>query len=134
MLAYVFQAELICFDCGNAYMSNHNQPDHVNMCNEYTYDSGEWPKGPYEEGGGESDTPEHCGRCGVFLHNPLTEDGYEYVAAAFRGFGDVGDFGDPDILVQWASWYGFDNDDISSTREELYSRLPEGYKLPARPR
>jgi len=28
--------------------------------------------GPYPDGGGEADAPQHCGGCGVFLENPLT--------------------------------------------------------------
>lgn len=28
---------------------------------ESLYDSGEWPKGPYGNGGGEANSPQHCG-------------------------------------------------------------------------
>ena len=52
-------------------------------------DSGEYPCGPYADGGGESDTPSHCGACGEFLENPLTSDGYEYVREAARAEWDA---------------------------------------------
>jgi hypothetical protein len=38
---------------------------------EHTYDSDKFPKGPLADGGGESDCPQHCDTCGVFLENPL---------------------------------------------------------------
>jgi hypothetical protein len=43
---------------------------------ESDYDSDELPKGPYGNGGGETDSPQHCDACGCFLQNPLTTDGY----------------------------------------------------------
>jgi hypothetical protein len=46
---------------------------------ESSYDSDEYPKGPYPNGGGESDSPQHCADCREFLENPLTSDGYDYV-------------------------------------------------------
>ena len=42
---------------------------------ENDYDSDDLPKGPYSNGGGEADTPQHCDGCGAFLENPLTGDG-----------------------------------------------------------
>lgn len=33
----------------------------------------------YSDGGGESDTPQHCNECGIPLENPLTSEGVEYV-------------------------------------------------------
>jgi hypothetical protein len=41
-----------------------------------------WPDGPFADGGGEADCPQHCDHCSVFLENPLTQDGYDYVADA----------------------------------------------------
>jgi hypothetical protein len=51
------------------------------MEKESSYDSDEWPKGPYCDGGGEADNPQHCACCTVFLCNPLTQDGVAYVRA-----------------------------------------------------
>lgn len=51
---------------------------------ESDYDSDDLPKGPYAGGGGEADTPQHCGGCGHFLENPLTGDDLIYVEDAIR--------------------------------------------------
>ena len=49
---------------------------------EQDYDSGDFPK--HCSGSSESDRPEHCFGCGVFLENDLTSDGAEYVRSAVR--------------------------------------------------
>ncbi len=49
------------------------------ISDESSYDSDEWPKGPYGDGGGEADVPQHCGHCKEFLENPLTPEGMAYV-------------------------------------------------------
>lgn len=62
----------------------HNPPAFADLSDESTFDSDDWPKGPYSDGGGgESDSPCHCDACGAFLWNPLTPDGAAYVAALF---------------------------------------------------
>lgn len=43
-------------------------------------DTDTFPAGPFADGGGESDSPQHCADCGLFLENDLTEDGLAYVA------------------------------------------------------
>lgn len=63
MDAYIYQAALICEGCASALQVN---------------------DGPYADGGGEADCPNHCDQCGVFLENPLTSDGYDYVRAALK--------------------------------------------------
>ena len=54
---------------------------------ESMYDSDDFPKGPYPYGGGEADCPQHCDACGIFLENPLTEEGAAYVREAALVFG-----------------------------------------------
>jgi len=83
MNVFIFAADMHCEDCGNAIRKDliveglaPADPD-----DEHTYDSDDYPKGPYPDGGGEADYPGHCGSCGVFLMNPLTGDGYEYLRA-----------------------------------------------------
>lgn len=71
---YIYQAALFCEPCGVSIRENIPQPDHANIDDESTYDSDEWPKGPYPDGGGEADTPQHCDGCGVALNNPLTTE------------------------------------------------------------
>src|SRR5438445_11753376 len=51
------------------------------MMNESSYDSDDFPKGPYASDQNEADTPQHCANCHVFLENPLTSEGYDYVLA-----------------------------------------------------
>lgn len=84
MDAYIYQADLWCEDCIEAIKRELAKPEHVNENDEGTYDSDEWPKGPFADGGGESDTPCHCAGCHVYLDNPLTSEGVEYALAAIE--------------------------------------------------
>lgn len=86
MKAFVYRAALLCESCGNdtraaiaAIPMPHKQRVPVDPNDESSYDSDDYPKGPYDNGGGEADSPQHCDQCGVFLCNPLTEDGRNYV-------------------------------------------------------
>lgn len=101
MDAYIYAADIYCEDCGRAIRKDirraGNAPAHPS--DESSYDSDEYPKGPYSDGGGEADSPQHCGsgaecinaleledgtKVGCFLENPLTSDGYEYVREQHR--------------------------------------------------
>ena len=75
MRVYVYQAALYCEACGEDIRARL-------VCSgaEPADDSDSWPCGPYDHGGGESDSPQHCDACGLFLENPLTADGAAYVA------------------------------------------------------
>lgn len=77
MDAYIFQADLYCSDCAeeirDRLTKEGNAPE--DPSDEYSFDSDDFPKGPYGDGGGESDSPQHCAGCNVFLENPLTEEG-----------------------------------------------------------
>lgn len=74
MDAYIFNADVYCEDCAADLM------DELDKAGEKdTGDSGDYPQGPYSDGGGEADTPQHCASCHVALDNPLTSDGVEYV-------------------------------------------------------
>ena len=75
MDAYVYKAALICAEC--AIPKRFARGRDVD-----TTDSDSYPQGPYSDGGGESDCPQHCDVCGVFLENSLTPAGMEYVANA----------------------------------------------------
>jgi hypothetical protein len=86
--AYVYQAAMICADCAEKVKDQLGvlgrvpiEPD-----NESTYDSDDYPKGPYPDGGGEADYPQHCDLCNVFMENPLTGDGYAYVEEALDNY------------------------------------------------
>jgi hypothetical protein len=117
MDVFIFQAALLCTDCGEAYKSGNFPPaivaDAILAGEEYSSD--QWPAGPYSNGGGEADTPQHCDHCQVFLDNPLTGDGETYVRDAFREFVETGR-GNPDVLGEWKSaydWVWSDFEDIT---------------------
>jgi hypothetical protein len=81
MNVYMSCAALLCADCGEKRRTalRHTMPPDFDQDAESTYDSDHFPKGPYANGGGEADTPQHCDACGLFLENPLTPDGDAYV-------------------------------------------------------
>lgn len=63
MKVYIYAADIYCKDCGEAICDRLDKegkapPDHFT---ESMYDSDEYPKGPYPDGGGKSDSPQHCG-------------------------------------------------------------------------
>jgi len=83
---YVFQADLHCLRCGNKICEDLTREGKApaDPDDEVTYDSDDYPKGPYSDGGGEADTPQHCGTCDRFLGNPLTADGVNYLKDAIE--------------------------------------------------
>jgi hypothetical protein len=72
---------------------------------ESDYDSDDLPKGPYADGGGEADTPQHCDGCGLFLENPLTTEGVRYVNEKLIEHARDGS-GNVEVLKAWAEHYG----------------------------
>lgn len=117
MNAYIYQADIFCEACGEAIREEIIQeklapPD---PSDEASYDSDEFPKGPFPDGGGEADSPQHCGageecldaielsdghKVGAWLENALTTDGIEYVKEAIQGGGEVAEL--------WADFYSED--------------------------
>jgi len=102
MNAYIYQADIYCEECGALIRQ---ELDEQGACpadptDESTFDSDEYPKGPYADGGGEADCPQHCAACGVFLENSLTSEGVAYVKEAaidpFRG----------QAAAEWLQFYG----------------------------
>jgi hypothetical protein len=86
---YVYQADFLCEDCAGKIIEK-LEKEGV----EDTGDTDDFPQGPYPEGGGEADSPHHCGsgagcvnaikvpggsKIGCPLGNPLTDDGVEYL-------------------------------------------------------
>ena len=99
-MAYIYNAALICESCGDIqieYLTDSGIADDG--------DSETFPQGPYSGGGGESDTPQHCDQCVVFLENSLTPDGVEYVTQAVNSAD-----GDADVLTVWSEFYGIGSD------------------------
>lgn len=120
MKAYLFQAALLCEDCGDDVKAQTAPPEGVDPNNpdESLYDSDDYPKGPYSDGGGEADTPQHCDHCRVFLDNSLTGDGETYVRDAFREYADTGR-GSLEVLTEWRNAYDWVWDDFLSITVDM---------------
>jgi hypothetical protein len=106
MNAYIYNADIYCEDCGEAIRKELTREGSApeNPDDERSYDSDEFPKGPYPDGGGESDSPQHCGsgegclnaielsdghKIGAWLENELTMEGVAYVQEAISEGGEV---------------------------------------------
>lgn len=101
---YIYQADLYCADCGAAIRCKLDKEGKTpDITNEVDWDSDVYPKGPYPDGGGEADCPNHCACCGCFLENPLTPNGYNYVREALRAHLHRGS----NCIGQWFDYYGF---------------------------
>jgi hypothetical protein len=79
MDAYIYQSALYCPDCAADICT---RLDALSAPNDG--DSEGYPQGPYLNGGGESDSPQHCDCCGLFLENPLTPAGLEHTDYMLR--------------------------------------------------
>lgn len=104
MKAYIYRAALYCQQCGEKLKANLDGAlaDSGATPGTQDGDSERYPQGPYDNGGGEADCPQHCDACGVFLENPLTSDGDKYVREA------AGEYDAPD-----SSW-----DEIATRAEQ----------------
>lgn len=100
MKIYMFEADLYCAPCGEAIAATLPEPDEWER--EHP-DSDSYPVA-YDSSEGESDTPDHCGECQLFLERNLTEDGIEYVRDAIRDLA-LG-YGRDEIVKGWSEFYG----------------------------
>ena len=115
MEVYIYCADIYCEDCGRAIRKRLRAEGSApaDWRDEGSYDSDEFPKGPFEDGGGEADCPQHCGsgpecvnalelddgtKVGAWLENPLTAEGARYVAEAVADGGGA-------VAALWAAWY-----------------------------
>ena len=97
MDAYIYTAALLCEECASLVRQELGEKNVSD-----TGDSDDYPQGPYDNGGGEADTPQHCDSCHLFLENPLTSEGCDYVR---RAVGVCG--GKPSRVVKgWQEFYG----------------------------
>ena len=98
---YMFQGSLCCEDCGEDIRARLRKEGKApeDEDDEGSFDSDEFPKGPYSDGGGESDSVQHCdsgGEClnaiklpcgskiGAWLGNDLTGEGDRWLAESIR--------------------------------------------------
>lgn len=102
MNVYVYQAALWCESCGAKIWDDTPKPKGFDNNNESSWDSDDFPKGPYSDGGGEADCPQHCDGCGVHLENPLTSDGESYVKDKVKD-----GKGNAEVLDTWRENYSY---------------------------
>jgi hypothetical protein len=101
MNTYAYRAALWCEPCAEAVMRELRRDG---VADDGTTDA--FPQGAYADGGGEADGPQHCDGCGLFLRNPLTRDGEDYVRrevahSPARGTSSRA------VLDEWAGFYSY---------------------------
>lgn len=122
MDVFVYGADIYCSKCGQAIRdrltAQGKAPD--NPAAESTYNSDRFPKGPYPDGGGEADSPQHCGACHMPLENALTAAGVRYALEYLQGAKAR-----TAILDGWAAQlrdYGLQADQRATLKR--YNKLP----------
>ena len=98
---YMYQAALHCEDCGEAIRADLRKAGKApeDEDDENSYDSDDFPKGPFGAGGGEADSVQHCdggagclnaitlpcgSKIGAWLGNELTEDGISWLSSSIK--------------------------------------------------
>lgn len=114
----MYCAALYCEDCGEDIRKQLDAEGKApaDRDDESSFDSDQYPKGPYGDGGGEADTPQHCDSCGLFLENPLTPDGDAYVREkakeyttrpdmAWSDIAEIAEQRGSAVLAEWIIFY-----------------------------
>lgn len=99
--AYLYRAALLCEACALSIRESFRAE---NRGIKFFPHSDHYPHGPYPQGGGEADCPQHCDECGTFLENPLTDDGVAYVRNAILMHARANS-GNPEVLDLWRDFY-----------------------------
>ena len=98
---YMFQGSLYCEDCGRDIQDKIREEGKApeDESDEESFDSDDFPKGPFSGGGGEADSIHHCdsnetclnaielpckSKIGAWLGNDLTSEGDEWLASSIR--------------------------------------------------
>jgi hypothetical protein len=123
MDAFIYCADIYCPACTAKIKAELEGAGTVpsNPDDESSYDSDEYPKGPFSDGGGESDSPQHCGECHVALGNDLTTAGVKYVLEALSEYPGSGDASVMDGWAEQLKDYSLDKD--QRTTLEVYWAL-----------
>jgi hypothetical protein len=100
---YAYNAELFCDDCAEAIMERLAKESPAPGL----LDSGDSNEYPQYADNDESDCPNHCGDCDVFLYNALTTDGMDYVKDAVLDALRDGRFNST-AVQEWWPFYGLD--------------------------
>lgn len=135
MDCYIYNADLYCEDCGRDIRKQLTKKGlaPANVDSETTYDSDQFPTGPFDEGGGEADCPHHCAsgesclapevlpdgsKIGAWLENDLTEAGVRYVQETIEEGGVVAEF----WYRVYAPSYGL------KSRAQDKAKIPKGFR------
>lgn len=105
---FIYCADIYCSGCGSAIKRDLDQCPSESMLrygDTAKEDSNYYPQGPYADGGGEADCPQHCGACAALLRNPLTGDGESYVRAAVDDAESDGEMNG--ALIEWRDYYSY---------------------------
>ena len=94
MTVYIYNADVYCTDCGDKIKHRLDVAQTLD-----TGDSDDYPQGPTDQG--ETDTPEHCRSCGVFLENSLTSDGYDHLMEMLEDENEH----NAEIHAEWREFY-----------------------------
>jgi hypothetical protein len=121
MMAYIYCGDIYCDDCGKAIKARMREEMGAEDYREAKADgdSDQFPQFA-PDGGGEGDSPQHCGnhadclnaielsdglKIGMFLENDLTADGVEYVQSLIHE-NNAHARGNREVLDLWADFYG----------------------------
>jgi hypothetical protein len=130
MDCYIYSADIWCTGCTEELKRDLCETASDAEFRIGAEDSDDWPQGPFSDGGGESDTPQHCAHCGEFLENPLTRHGGEYVKEQLADYTSPDDAGELlATVVQYVRDRATDDGrgetsaDCMATWREFYSYL-----------
>jgi len=106
MDAYLFKTDLYCANCGEMLRRDITALGGAppEPADESTYGSDVYPKGPRANGWGVAHCPQHCHMCGIFLQNPITDEGREYVRQCVENVWDYS----REIVETWIAFYRID--------------------------
>jgi len=116
-MAYAYSADIYCDDCAEKLITELDANRVID-----SGDSDDYPQ--FDSSSGESDYPQHCADCQVFLENPLTDDGREYVIDTLVKDLARGELGP--CVNEWLEYY-----DLDYEREPYFERFDicEAYYL-----
>ena len=121
---YIYQADVWCGNCAKEIAAELTAAGEApeDPSDERSYDSDQFPKGPFFDE--ESDAPEHCSGCHIFLENPLTTRGQEYMQQMVDEAIEKGRGEEPHIK-EWMDFYGYHGPEVEEEEADRFSPTKE---------